>query len=187
MTTKIKVTEITLTDLVTKSLAIPNGWHVEVYVENGEVVFSAMLTANTWVGKETCPSEHLDNYIGDLHSLTWGEIEGFYERKDGKIELDNPYDGDQEGEYYSKVTIYSPKEAIEVLANYLDNDASEVSQLLDTIQHPEAIYKDKAVRCKICNVEIWEDVNCKCGIDGSDHKNLAEAYEEKAVAEKQAV
>lgn len=134
MTTKIKVEEITIQDLVTKALQIPNSWHVEVYVENGEVIFSEMLTASTWVGKDDCPSEHLASYIGDLHSLSWGEIEGFYEREDGKIELDNPYDGEEEGEYYNKVTVYTPEEAVTVLADYLDNDASEVAQLLAQIQ-----------------------------------------------------
>lgn len=134
MTTEIKVEEITIQTLVTKALEIPNGWHIEVYVENGKVLFSEMLTSSTWVGKEDSPREHLNSYIGDLHSLTWGEIEGFYQRKDGKIELDNPYDGDAEGEYYSKVTIYTVEEAISVLAEYLDNDASEVAQLIAAIQ-----------------------------------------------------
>lgn len=133
MTQKIKVEEITLEKIVKEALNIPDGWKEEVYVENGEVVFSSPMTLNTWTGKENCPSEHLDSYVGDLHSLNWGEIEGFYERKDGKIELDNPYDGEAEGEYYDKVNILTVDEAIEALANYLDNDASEVSQLFSKI------------------------------------------------------
>jgi hypothetical protein len=137
MTTKIKVEEITITDLVREALTLPDGWKEEIYVENGQVVFSSPITLNTWVGKDDCPSEHLDSYIGDLHSLTWGEIEGFYERKDGKIELDNPYDGEEEGEYYNKVTVYTPEEAVTVLADYLDNDASEVAQLFAEITNPD--------------------------------------------------
>ena len=53
-----------------------------------------------------------------------------------------------------------------------------------TIQHPKAIFKDDAVRCELCGTEIYEDVNCDCGIDGSDHEKLKEAYEEKAAAAK---
>ena len=138
MTQKIKVEEITLENLVKEALSIPNGWKEEIYVENGEVVFSSPMTLNTWTGTEDCPSEHLDSYAGDLHSLNWGEIEGFYERKDGKIELDNPYDGEAEGEYYDKVNILTVDEAIEALANYLDNDASEVSQLFSEITNLSA-------------------------------------------------
>ena len=133
MTQKIKVEEITLENLVKEALSIPDGWKEEIYVENGEVVFSSPMTINTWTGTEDCPSEHLDSYVGDLHSLNWVEIEGFYERKDGKIELDNPYDGEAEGEYYDKVNILTVDEAIEALANYLDNGASEVSQLFSEI------------------------------------------------------
>lgn len=136
----INASEITIKDLVHAALIeIPNGWKREVYVENGKVVFSEPLTLNSWVGKEDCPSEQLESFVGNLHSLTWGEIEGFYEREDGKIELENPYDGDTEGEYYSKVTIYALEEAEQVLADYLDNDASEVAQLITAIQEKESV------------------------------------------------
>lgn len=43
----------------------------------------------------------------------------------------------------------------------------------------KAIYKDGAVRCERCGVEIWDDVDCDCGVDGSDHEGIAEAYEKK--------
>lgn len=133
-TKKLTIENITIEDLIREALTIPNGWKEEVYVENGQVVFTAPMTLSTWTGKENSPSEHLDSYVGDLHSLRWGEIEGFYQRKDGKIELDNPYDGDAKGEYYENVTIYTEEEAVKVLADYLDNDASEVSQLLTSIR-----------------------------------------------------
>ena len=44
----------------------------------------------------------------------------------------------------------------------------------------KAVYRDDAVRCEKCGVEIWEDVDCDCGVDGADHEGLAEAYERKS-------
>ncbi len=44
------------------------------------------------------------------------------------------------------------------------------------------MFKDDAVRCEICGVEIWEGSECACGIDGEYHEGLQEAYEEKARA-----
>lgn len=46
----------------------------------------------------------------------------------------------------------------------------------------KAIFRDDAVRCERCGVEIWEGVSCDCGIDGADHEGLVEAYDEKADA-----
>ena len=46
----------------------------------------------------------------------------------------------------------------------------------------KAVFKNDAVRCGKCDVEIWEDVDCACGVDGVDHEGLKEAYEEKAKA-----
>ncbi|MCJ7559192.1 hypothetical protein MUO79_01060 [Candidatus Bathyarchaeota archaeon] len=43
----------------------------------------------------------------------------------------------------------------------------------------KAVFKDDAVRCEKCDVEIWEGVDCDCGVDGVDHDGLTEAYEEK--------
>jgi len=43
----------------------------------------------------------------------------------------------------------------------------------------KAVFKDDAVRCEKCGVEIWEGVDCGCGVDGADHEGLKEAYEEK--------
>jgi hypothetical protein len=42
-----------------------------------------------------------------------------------------------------------------------------------------AIFKDDAIRCEKCGVEIWEGVDCDCGIDGADHEGLTEAYKQK--------
>lgn len=47
----------------------------------------------------------------------------------------------------------------------------------------KAIYKDGAVRCEKCGVEIWDDVDCDCGIDGADHEGIMAAYGEKLKAE----
>jgi len=44
---------------------------------------------------------------------------------------------------------------------------------------PRAVFKDDTVRCSVCGVEIWEDVDCDCGVDGADHEGLVEAYTEK--------
>ena len=51
------------------------------------------------------------------------------------------------------------------------------------MQKLKAIFKDDSVRCEKCGTEIWEDVDCDCGVDGSDHEGLKGAYEEKAKAE----
>jgi hypothetical protein len=42
-----------------------------------------------------------------------------------------------------------------------------------------AIFENDAVRCQKCGVEIWEGVDCDCGVDGADHEGLTEAYEKK--------
>jgi len=47
----------------------------------------------------------------------------------------------------------------------------------------KAIYKDDAVRCEKCGVEIWEGVDCDCGVDGAEHEGLEEAYEVKRECE----
>jgi hypothetical protein len=134
---KIKAKEITIKDLVKEAIEnIPNGWHEEVWLENGEVTFSAPMTQGSYSSKGAMYGTAPD-YIGDIHSLSWGEIEGFYLRADGKIELDNPYDGEEKGEYYENVTIYTEEEALQVLADYLDNDASEVAQLITAIQEKQ--------------------------------------------------
>jgi hypothetical protein len=43
----------------------------------------------------------------------------------------------------------------------------------------KAVFKDDTVRCEKCGVEIWDDVDCDCGVDGADHEGIAEAYEQK--------
>lgn len=47
----------------------------------------------------------------------------------------------------------------------------------------KAIFKGDAVRCEKCGVEIWEGVDCDCGVDGADHEGVTEAYEQKKEAE----
>ena len=42
-----------------------------------------------------------------------------------------------------------------------------------------AVFEGDAVRCGVCGVEIWEGVDCDCGVDGVDHVGLVEAYVEK--------
>lgn len=43
----------------------------------------------------------------------------------------------------------------------------------------KAVFKDDAVRCEKCGVEIWDGVDCDCGIDGVDHEGLEVAYKQK--------
>lgn len=47
----------------------------------------------------------------------------------------------------------------------------------------KAIYKDDAVRCPICGVEVWDGVECDCGHEFTIEE-MAEAYAERASAEK---
>jgi hypothetical protein len=44
----------------------------------------------------------------------------------------------------------------------------------------KAVFITDTVRCEACGVEIWEGVDCDCGVDGADHEGLKEAYEQKA-------
>lgn len=137
----IKTEEIAIGDLVREMLNLPQGWHEEVYVENGEVVFSTPLTQNSWVGKSDSPSEQLDSYVGNINSLD-DLPEGLYKRKDGKYELDmtngendlyNDEDKIVEGEYYEKAEILSEDDAIDIIADNFESD-SELSELLEKIQ-----------------------------------------------------
>lgn len=134
MTAKIKVDEFTLTDLIREALSIPDGWKEEIYVENGEVVFSSPMTLNSWTTKKDNSREPLDTYIGDLHSLRWNDIEGFYLRSDGRIELDNPYDGDTEGEYYGEVEIIEKDEAIDRITQIIQDSESTLNDLVTDIK-----------------------------------------------------
>jgi len=54
------------------------------------------------------------------------------------------------------------------------------------IKKVKAIYDEKldAVICKKCKVEIWEGVDCDCGVDGALHSGLDEAYKQKGVKER---
>lgn len=141
---KIKVDELTELDLIKEAFSIPYGWHEEVYVENGEVEFSTHLTKNTWIGKADCPSEQLDSYVGDLHSLSVNDFEGLKKRDDGQIELameseNDDYNGSEKikGEYYDLVQIISIEEAEDIIIDQLTDD-SEYAQLIKTIQGKEA-------------------------------------------------
>jgi hypothetical protein len=138
----IKIEEITITDLVREMINLPQGWHEEVYVENGEVVFSAPLTQNSWVGKSDAPSEQLDSCIGKINSLD-DLPEDMHKRKDGQYELDmgdshdnslyNDYDKIVEGEFFQKAEILSEDDVINILADVYTED-SELSKLLEKIQ-----------------------------------------------------
>lgn len=51
------------------------------------------------------------------------------------------------------------------------------------IKMVKAVYKDGAVRCEKCGVEVWEGVDCDCGIAGEDHEGIIAAYGEKLKSE----
>ncbi len=137
MNTKIKVEEITVETLLKEALNIPNGWHEEVWVEDGFVVFSAPMTQNSWSTKGVMNGTE-PNYIGDLDSTSIGDFEGFYQREDGKIEINDP-DGESEnpqvGEYYEKAEIVEFEEGIErILDSAVDPDETEWAQIIRQIQ-----------------------------------------------------
>ena len=139
---EFKSEEITLEDLVKEMLEIPDGFHEEVFIENGKVVFSAPLTQNTWIGKDDCPSEHLDSYIGSIESISVGDIEGLYQRKDGKYERKaedetDTYNFDGKvvsGEFYEQAEIISIDDVISIIAKELDYPASQTIELIKKIQ-----------------------------------------------------
>lgn len=131
-----KVEDFTLEDLVKEALNIPVGWHEEVYVERGEVVFSMPLTQNSWVGKSDSPSEQLDSYIGNLKPIRPDDFETLYRRSDGEIEMDTDeyFDYKQvKGEKFDKAVIVPTEDLAKIIAEELDD--TEYNQLLDTIQN----------------------------------------------------
>lgn len=142
MTQKIKAEEITIEDLVREMINLPQGWHEEIYVENGEVVFSEPLTQNSWVGKSDSPSEQLDSYIGSIESLNIGDFQGLYKREDGTYEreadgVEDVYNLDGKvitGEYYEQAEIISKDDVISIIAEELDFPDSPTMELITKIQ-----------------------------------------------------
>ena len=142
MTQKIKAEEITIEDLVREMINLPQGWHEEVYVENGEVIFSEPLTQNSWVGKSNCPSEQLNSYIGSIESLSIGDFQGLYKREDGTYEreadgVEDVYNIDGKvitGEYYEKAEIISTDDVISIIAEEFDFPDSPTMELIIKIQ-----------------------------------------------------
>lgn len=171
-----KVNELKIFDLLKEAFSIPDGWKEEVYVEDGYVTFSSPMTQSTHTGIDAYTP--LPEYVADLQSFRIGDFEGFNEREDGSIEAD--------GE------ILTREEAIDAIAttyeedyqpNSRDANSDPILQLYYDLLHPRAIFKDGVVRCERCGVEIWEDAECDCGVDGSDHEGLDEAYANKREAE----
>ena len=142
MTQKIKAEEITIEDLVREMLNLPQGWHKEVFVEKGEVVFSEPLTQNSWIGKSDCPSEQLDSYIGKIESLNIGDFQGLYVREDGTYEREadgakDVYNLDGKvikGEYYEQAEIICLDDVISIIAEELDFPDSQTMELITAIQ-----------------------------------------------------
>ena len=141
-TQKIKTEEITIENLVCEMLNLPQGWHQEVYVENGEVIFSEPLTQNSWVGKSDAPSEQLDSYIGKIESLSIGDFQGLYKREDGTYEREadgktDVYNVDGKvitGECYEQAEIISFDDVTSIIAEKLDFPDSPTMELITKIQ-----------------------------------------------------
>lgn len=136
---KLKAETITIVDLVREAITIPDGWHEEIYVEpDGSVTFCGPFTQNTWTAKADASHERPDNYIGDLHSLDVSDFEGFRQRSDGFVEINDPDNESgvaQQGEYYPLVEIVDLEEAIYRIIDTLDDpDATEWGELVDAIQ-----------------------------------------------------
>ena len=172
MTTKIKTTEITIFDLLKEAFSIPQGWKEEVYVEDGYVTFSSPMTQSTHTGIDAYTP--LTEYVADLESLSISDFEGFYEQENGTVYVDDE--------------VLSREEAIDAIAttyeedyqpNSRDANSDPILLLYYDILHPKAIFKDGVVRCERCGTEIWEDVDCDCGIDGANHEGINEAYEQE--------
>lgn len=64
--------------LLEKALELPDGYHCEVYVRNGELEFSDWLNENEWT-----TGTNGKNYCGNIRSITTKEIiEMGYNRED---------------------------------------------------------------------------------------------------------
>lgn len=120
---KLTVENVRMTDLVKEALSIPDGFHVEVYVENGKVSFSEPLTTNSWTDSKY--------NVGTIHSMSIGDVDGFYERESGKVEIEDE-SGKSKGEHYDNVIIVSRKEAIERIAE--NNEYGDMVNLLERIE-----------------------------------------------------
>jgi hypothetical protein len=134
MTTKIKITELTLKDLVKEALTISDGWKEEIYTKNGYVTFSEPMTPSTHSGIDAYTP--LPEYITDIESMSIDDFEEYHLRKDGKVEIAaNTTDEDTEqGELYDKVYIYTYDEAIDFLVDEIENSGSTLNKILQKIQ-----------------------------------------------------
>ena len=135
MTQNIKVDQITLQDLVKEALSIPDGWKEEVYLENGDITFSAPMTYNTYTAKTDDPTKRPENLIGTLESIAIDTFEEYYERKDGQVEVPSQDAAAVQGEYYDTAEIISREKAIENIADMLfETNADPYATLLQKIE-----------------------------------------------------
>ena len=99
---------------VQKAITLPQGFKSEVYKNRrGKISFSSPLTSSTWTNDP--------DKIGEIQSLSIGDVEGFYERSDGKVEEYNPY-SNTKGEFYDHCDIISRREAINRITQVAEDD-----------------------------------------------------------------
>ena len=127
----MKSKQVTMRTLLKQGLAIPEGCHVEVYMDKGNVTFSAPLTQNTWTKD---PEK-----IGEIEAFTFGDIRGFFKRSDGKVEIEAA--GKKKGEFYSQCAIVSVTEAINRLVEIAyDEDWEQVKLLQKSKKYLTALF-----------------------------------------------
>jgi hypothetical protein len=121
--------EISKTDvlktLLEESLRLPDGWKAEVYVtKDGMMEISRPMTSNSWMND---PEK-----IGEIQALSFGDVDGFYVRSDGQVEISEA--GHTKGEYYDECKILPWKKAVQRLRQKAQEEDWEVAELADQIK-----------------------------------------------------
>jgi hypothetical protein len=119
-----------------------------------DVIYIKAMSVHDWTEGIECNKDTTRFWWSENpdEQLTWDEI------------------SDQIAEAYSQGRTTYEEQIITIQKQREKNQPAQTAQ---------AVYKDDTVRCSVCGVEIWEDIECDCGIDGADHEGLSEAYEKK--------
>jgi len=97
---------------VKEALRLPAGWTAEVYrSKRGKLSFSSPMTHNTFTKDPAV--------IGRIEALSIGDVDGFFLRSDGKVEIAG---GDKKGEFYEECEIVSRREAIQRITQIADDN-----------------------------------------------------------------
>jgi hypothetical protein len=67
--------------------------------------------------------------------FVWGELDGFYERPDGMIEIESYESNTGKGQYYEHATVHTKKEAFEILKqdNFFEDASCQAHAALSEI------------------------------------------------------